>query len=111
MDQETINRLMSLSAMLERAVFDYRVQDEQAVRAKQVYEVAYARAYLTAVGPVKEREMTALLAVAGEKLDSELKAAVVRATQERIRTLKSQIEVGRSVNAAYRQDYMAGLST
>lgn len=111
MTPDTLRRLAELSLMLDRATDDYRRLDEAAVRAKAAYEVSYARVYLMGDGkPVEARKQRAVLSTADERLEWELAQAKVRAVTERIRTLRSQIEVGRSLNAAYRTEFAAGSS-
>lgn len=97
--------------MLDAATSEVAELDEAAVRARQVFEVAYARAFLTSDGPVDGRKQQAVLATAAEKLAAEIGAQRVRACQERIRTLRVQIEVGRSLGAAQRAEFTAGIGT
>ena len=108
MDPAAVKRLAELSRLLDHATSDYAVADEQSVQAKQAYEVARARAFLTAEGPVNQREAQALLDVADLRLGSEMAQAKVRAVQERIRTIRVQVDVGRSLIAAQRTEWAAG---
>ena len=52
---DIVLRLAELSRLLDAATVEVAVLDEEAVRAKQAFEVASARAYLTAEGPVDAR--------------------------------------------------------
>lgn len=102
-----VSRLAELSRMLDQATDEIARLDEAAVRATAKHEVEFARHYLTAEGSQEARKQQALLLVADVKLDAEIARQRVRACQERIRTLRSQIEVGRSLNAAQRSEWAA----
>ena len=104
---DIVLRLAELSRLLDAATVEVAVLDEEAVRAKQAHEVASARAYLTAEGPVDARKATAVIEAADLALASDLAAAKHRACRERIRTLGVQIEVGRSLSAAVRSQFAA----
>lgn len=104
---EIVKRLSELSRLLDAATDEVAVLDEAAVRAKQAHEVAAARAYLAADGSIEARKATAVIAVADLALAYELAAAQHRACRERIRTLGVQIEVGRSLSAATRSQFIA----
>jgi hypothetical protein len=102
-----IERLQECSRLLDAAQPDLAEFDEAAVRAKQAYEVAYARAYLKAEGSIEARKAEAVIVTAGEALEAELCAAKVRACRERIRTLGAQLDVGRTLSAAIRSQFQA----
>jgi hypothetical protein len=102
-----IERLQECSRLLEVAQHDLAELDEAAVRAKQAYEVAWARAYLRAEGSIEARKAEAVIVTAGEALEAELCAAKVRACRERIRTLGAQLDVGRTLSAAIRSQFQA----
>ena len=104
---EVIKRLSECSRLLEVAQHDLADLDEAAVRAKQAYEVAWARAYLKADGSIEARKAEAVIVTAGEALEAELCAAKVRACRERIRTLGAQLDVGRTLSAAIRSQFQA----
>ena len=100
---EVVKRLAELSRMLDMATDEVAILDEAAVRAKQAHEVAASRAYLTADGPVDARKAQAVVTCADLSLAMELAQAKHRACRERIRTLGTQIDVGRTLSAATRQ--------
>lgn len=110
-DHIITGRLAELSRMLDAATSEIAELDEQAVRAKQAHEVAYARAFLTSEGAMDARKQQAVLATDGEKLGAEIAQQKVRACQERIRTIRVQIDVGRSLGAAQRAEFTAGAGT
>ena len=104
---EVLDRLSECSRLLDKAQQDLAELDEAAVRAKQAFEVAWARAYLKAEGSIEARKAEAVLVTAGECLEAELCAAKVRACRERIRTLGAQLDVGRTLSAAIRSQWQA----
>lgn len=105
--QEIVLRLSQLSRLLDAATDEITGLDELAVRAKARHQVAYARAFLDATGAMDVRKQEAILAVKGEFLDMEIAEQKVRACRERIRTLRDQLDVGRSLNAASRAEWAA----
>ena len=104
---EIVLRLSELSRLLDKATDDVAVLDEQAVRTKQAAEVAEAKAYLQAEGSIDARKAHATVQVADLVLAAELAAAQHRACRERIRTLGVQIDVGRTLSAATRNQFAA----
>ena len=105
--QQALERLAELSRLLDKATDEIAEADEEAVRAKQLYEVAYARAFLDAIGSMELRRQIANYETKEENLTMELAQARVRAIKERIRTLGTQIEVGRSLASAHKNQYLA----
>jgi chromosome segregation ATPase len=104
---QSLERLAELSRYLDKATDDYAQLDEESVRAKQKYEVAYARAFLDNAGSMDLRKQIANYETRNENLEYEISAAKVRALKERIRTLGTQIEVGRSLASAHKAQFAA----
>lgn len=102
-----IQRLVDLSKMLDQATDEVAKLDEEAVRAKARHEVSFARAFLSTEGSVDVRKHTALLEVATAKLDAEIAEKKVRACRERIRTIRDQIDIARSLNSAVKSEWAA----
>ncbi|AHH98217.1 hypothetical protein KALB_4855 [Kutzneria albida DSM 43870] len=94
--------------MLDEATNEYAELDEAWVRAKAAHRVAYARSFLTTEGSVGFREQTAVLKVEDEWFAMEIADQKVRACKERIRTIRDQIEVGRSLSSAIKAEFAAG---
>lgn len=105
------DRLGALSRLLDGATIDLIEADEKAVRAKQAYVVAHAKATLQADGPADIRKATATVQTADLSLTAELAAHIVRAIKERIDTIHKQISVGQSIGAASRAELAALGST
>jgi hypothetical protein len=104
---EVIKRLSELSRMLDAATEEIAALDDQSVRAKGSYEVAYARSFLESNGSMDVRRQEAILACSDLRLAMEISEAQVRAIKERINTLRSQISIGQSLSAAIRQQFSA----
>jgi hypothetical protein len=93
--------------MLDSATSEAAVLDEEAVRAKASYEVAYARAFIECVGSMELRKQVSVFETQEESLAVDLAAMKLRACRERIRTLHTQIEVGRSLASAHKSQFSA----
>jgi hypothetical protein len=104
---QVIFRLSELSRMLDAATSEVAELDEIGVLAKAAYEVAFARAFIGADGSVDFRKQRSVLDTADQKLMMELAEQKVRACRERIRTIRDQIDVGRSLNSAVRSEWAA----
>jgi len=104
---EVVKRLSELSRMLDAATEEIAALDDQSVRAKGSYEVAYARSFLESNGSMDVRRQEAILACSDLRLAMEISEAQVRAIKERINTLRSQISIGQSLSAAIRQQFSA----
>jgi hypothetical protein len=105
---DVVRRLAELSRMLDAATEEIARLDEAAVRAKGRYQVAFARAFLgQESGSVDARKQTAVLECKDHWLDAEIAEQQVRC-RERIRTIRDQIEVGRSLNSAIKAEWGAG---
>ena len=105
--QQVVLRLAELSRLLDHKTQEIRDLDEKAVRAKAQYERSFARKFLDTTGAVDVRKQTAVLETADLRLDMELADVLVRAAREAIRTLRDQLDVGRSLNAATRAQAQA----
>lgn len=101
-------RLSELARMLDAKTTEIAGLDEEAVRAKARHEVEHARTFLSTPGSMDVRKQTAILETADAKLDAEIAEAKVRAAREAIRTLRDQLDVGRSLGAAVRAEFQAG---
>jgi len=102
-----IKRLAEVSRMLDAATEELAQLDENAVEAKQTFEVGYARAFIQAEGSVDMRKHIATVQTAGERLEYELAYAKHRACKERMNTLRNQLSTGQTVSAALRHQFAA----
>ena len=104
---QVVKRLSELSRLLDVATAEIAVLDEAAVKAQSVYEVDFARSFLTSEGAMDIRKQRAVLAAADTRFAAEAAAQKVRACKERIRTIRDQIEISRSLNSAIRSEFAA----
>lgn len=102
-----IKRLVELSLLLDKATADLEQLDEMAVIAKSKHRVAYARAFLDSSGAMDMRTQTAIALSADAWFEYELADQQVRACKERVRTLRDQLEIARSLSAALRSEWAA----
>lgn len=105
---QVVQRLMDLSRLLDAAQTELTRLDEQAVRARQRFEVNYSRAVLNADAPNAEsRKAMAVVATENDRLDAEIAEQQVRAVRSRLTVLREQVEIGRSLSAALRSEWAA----
>lgn len=98
--------------MLDRATEEVDRLDEAAVMAKGRHRVNYARAFLEATGPIDTRHEKAKLQCEVQWFEFELADQKLRACRERIRTIRDQIDLHRSLGAAVRSEWAAsGMTT
>lgn len=105
--QAVVLRLSELSRLLDHKTQEIARLDEAAVRAKNAFKREFARTFLTTTGPVDVRKQTAVQETADADLAAELADMHVRSAREAIRTLRDQLDVGRSLGAAARAEFQA----
>lgn len=93
--------------MLDRATEEVDRLDDAAVRAKGRHRVCYAKAFLDSTGPMDSRHQQAILQCEVPWFEFELADQKVRACKERIRTIRDQIDLHRSLGAAVRSEWAA----
>lgn len=99
---------MDLGVLFDEAEAELEARDEECVKAKQAYEVAFSRALLSSNQSSEgKRKAEAVLAVQELKLHAEIAEQVVRGVKERIKTLDRQMEIARSVGATSRSEMQA----
>lgn len=105
---EVVMRLAQISRQLDTAQVELANADENAVRTRQRYEVAYSKALLTVeASNADSRKARATLDTQTQKLDAEIADQQVRALRVRIAVLRDQVEIGRSLSAALRSEWAA----
>jgi hypothetical protein len=105
---DIINTLSKISKEIDETTAVIAELDEAAVRARQAYKVAYARAFLTTEGSMDVRKYTAELECADLTLTSELADQEHRAAVSSIRALRDRLEVGRSLGPLVRLEWGQG---
>ena len=102
---EVIRTLSTISREIDELTVELTRLDEAAVRARQEYKVAYARAFLTAEGAMDIRRYTADDECADLQLASEIADQQHRAAVTQLRALRDRLEVGRSLSALMRLEW------
>jgi hypothetical protein len=93
--QSVVMNLAAIGRELDRLSREAAAQDEVVVRAYSAHRKAYAEAFTSGAGSVKDREQAAVLVCEPLKLEAELAEQVLR----------DRLEIGRSVNAAIRTQF------
>ncbi|HLU24108.1 MAG TPA: hypothetical protein VKZ58_00180 [Longimicrobiales bacterium] len=96
--------LGAYSRELDKATAEVQRLGDEYAEAKAEHRVAYARAYLSAQGTVKDRDAEAVLATANEFIRMEAAEQKLKASRERVQTLRTQIGAGQSIGAAIRAE-------
>jgi hypothetical protein len=78
--------------------------ETEAVEAKEVYTVEYARHFLNATGSNEVRKQKTLLETSEERLNADIAEAKVKAQRNQIATLKVRVDIGRSAAALVRAE-------
>lgn len=73
--------------------------------ADREYDLAFARAYVSATGPAHERKYTAELATRTEREKRDVADATYRVADRRARALEAELRALQSVGASIRQMY------
>lgn len=96
--------LIDLTRDLDALVKEFKQLGVDAATAKRASEVAYARAFMTAVGPIEERKQTALAEAAEQRFHADLAERSVAGCKEALRAIHARIEVGRTLSATTRDE-------
>lgn len=104
---EVALQLARLARDLEATTTTLDGADMDAVQAKEAYTLAYAKAFLTADGPMDVRRYQATVDSHAERLAAETADQVVRGLRRRVDTLKVRIDVGRSYGSALKAELQA----
>lgn len=104
---EVIETLSKIAREIDEQTIEIASLDEAAVYARAEYKVASARAFLTCVGSVEQRKNTAEVEVADLHLASELAEQRLRAATGAVRALRDRMEVGRSISALVKLDWVS----
>lgn len=108
--QALVRRFIELSHLLDKVSGpggELDQLDEAAVVAKGAHRVAYAKAFLNAHGPMDMRTQLAISETENEWFAFELADQKLRACKERLRTLRDQLDIARSLSAAMRAEWQA----
>jgi hypothetical protein len=97
-------QLARLGRDLDAAVKTLDSAEREAVNRREDYTLSHARAFLRAEGSVDHRKNTAIVATSGERVVAETADVVVRGIRRQLDSIKTRIDIGRSVGAALRSE-------
>lgn len=97
-------QLARLGRDLDAAVKTLDSAEREAVNRREDFTLAHARAFLRAEGSVDHRKNTAIVATSGERVAAETADVVVRGIRRQLDSIKTRIDIGRSVGAALRSE-------
>lgn len=101
-------QLAQLARDLDACINALDGSDRESVVKREDYTLAYARAFLKAQGAMDARKQIAIEETHAERLAAEVADQVVRGLRRRIDSIKTRIDVGRSVGAAVRAEISLG---
>lgn len=105
---DVVLNLAELARQLDVTQGELEKADGEAVRARQRYEVTFARAFLKAEASNAEtKKQMAVLEASDAKFDAEIADQQVRSLRSRIQVLRDRIHVGQSIGAAKRSEWAA----
>ena len=104
---EVLARLAEVSALLDAAVADVKAADERFVQAKQQFELAQARSFLSSEGSVEARKQKMVLDAEQQQTAMDAAGVELRAGRERVSVLRAQLSMLQTVSAALRQQWQA----
>ena len=104
---EVLARLAEVSALLDAAVADVKAADERFVQAKQQFELAQARSFLSSEGSVEARKQKMVLDAEQQQTVMDAAGVELRAGRERVSVLRAQLSMLQTVSAALRQQWQA----
>jgi len=100
-----INRVMIATRRIAWAkVSELRDLAARKAEAKRAAKVAYAKALLSADGPVEIRKAHAVIAAADAQFDYDVAEELVTACREALDAVHDDFEAVRSINADYRAE-------
>lgn len=97
-------QLAELGRELDRAVASLEAAEIEAVNLREDYTLAQSQAFLRAEGAMDFRKHKAIEATHSERLAAETAEAVVRGLRRQIDSIKTRIDIGRSVGVALRAE-------
>jgi len=101
---QVVLNLMNLSRAIGKLSDELDGLEEDAVRKKEAYTLAYAKTFLQSNGAVEVRKQATLMETTDERLDADLAETLVKAHKRKIDTLRVRIDVGRSAAALVRAE-------
>ena len=104
---EASKKLIAASTTLWALIGDLDQLERDHLRAKRVYDEAYAHAFRTADGSVDQRKYTATIETMHEREEMDAAFTDLRRTQNQIRWAEKSMDVWRTVAASVRSEWSA----
>lgn len=104
---EAASKLIVASDTLRLLIDEMTELDGEHLRAKRVYELAFAHVFRQSEGSVELRKYTATEQTRHEREVMDEAARQLRHHQEQVRWIKTDIEVWRTVTATLRDEWKA----
>ena len=104
---EVIETLAAIGKDIDDGTDDIALRDEEAVRARVAYQVAYARSFLSNEGSMDVRKQQAVLDCADLLLAHEIAEQQQRAAVSHVKALRDRLEIGRSISALVRLEWQS----
>lgn len=105
---DIINEGRRLSALLDESLIEHDRATREAAVAESDFKLTWAKAYLKAAGPVKQREATADVESDQERRRYRLADGVRVGALESIRSRRQQVSLLQSTAAAFRAEAEIG---
>lgn len=99
--------LSTISKEIDETTAELADLDLAAVKARAALGKAHAKAFLSAEGSMDIRKYTAELEVADLKFAAEVADQELRACNGRLKALRDRLEVGRSIGALVRLEWVS----
>ena len=93
-----------LIRQLDAKIVEYAQLSDEAAEARRIAEVAFARSFLNAEGPMDARRQIAMHEAADARFGADVAERKVAACKEAIRALHLKIDVGRTASANVRAE-------
>lgn len=93
---------------LGKLVDELDAAERDAVNRREDYTLAYSRAFLSAEGSMDIRRHTATVETHDARIAAELAETAVRGLRRRVDTIRTRIDIGRSLGAAVRAEVSLG---
>lgn len=100
-----VHEMEALTEKLAATVQRYRNAEKDMVTKRHAADVAEARAYVRAEGPVEERKRLALIATDSQEGEAVVAEAYVRVLKRELALIEQQIDVARSKGATVRAEF------
>lgn len=101
---DVVIQLAGLARELDVTVGQLEVADRDAAEKRAGYDLAFSRAFVSAVGSVDLRKHTAVIETHQLRADADVADALVRHLRRKVDAIKTRIDVGRTYGATLRAE-------